>query len=203
VPWQIEVQTDSAQVWVGASQQTPGIVQHFASEDTEIGIFPNPQLEAAAEQARLDEFTSLLRDGKTPFSVEEDIQIQRWSKVVWNCAWNSLTTLTMLDTHAWLSSSPDAIPMTRRLMQEVIEVARACRVPLKNELVDVLLERILAMSTIGSSMQADCKMGRPMEVDIILGTPVKKGREHGVPTPTLDVLYTLLMAVNTRMKPVS
>jgi 2-dehydropantoate 2-reductase len=191
------------QTWVGASQDTPGIVNHWKNEGTEIGIFPNPGLDAASERARLDEFTSLLRDGNTPFSVEDNVQIQRWSKVIWNCAWNSLTTLTMLDTHSWLKSSPDSTPMTRKLMQEVIDVARACDVPLKDDLIDTQVDKILAMQPIGSSMQTDCKMGRPMEVEIILGTPVRKGRELNVSTPILEVLYTLLLAINTRMKPAS
>ncbi|KIW69396.1 hypothetical protein PV04_05275 [Phialophora macrospora] len=191
----------SCVTWVGASQDSPGVVNHWKSEGTEIGIFPNPNLDAASERARLDEFSSLLREGKTPFSVEDNVQIQRWSKVIWNCAWNSLTTLTMLDTHSWLKSSPESMPMTRKLMQEVIEVARACAVPIKDDLIDTLIDKILAMQPIGSSMQTDCKMGRPMEVEVILGTPVRKGRELNVSTPILEVLYTLLLAINTRMKP--
>ncbi|EXJ59883.1 2-dehydropantoate 2-reductase [Cladophialophora yegresii CBS 114405] len=192
----------SCVTWVGASQDTPGIVSHWKSEGTEIGLFPNPSLDAASQKTRLDEFTSLLHEGKTPFSVEDNIQIKRWSKVIWNCAWNSLTTLTMLDTHSWLKSSPDSMPMTRKLMQEVIDVARAWDIPIKDDLIDELIEKILAMQPIGSSMQTDCKMGRPMEVEIILGTPVRKGKELNVSTPILEVLYTLLSAINTRMKPV-
>ncbi|KAH0845460.1 hypothetical protein FOPE_11857 [Fonsecaea pedrosoi] len=193
----------SCVTWVGASQNTPGTVHHWKSENTQIGIFRNPELDPAVEQARLDEFTSLLREGHTPFSVEDNVQIQRWEKVVWNVAWNSLTTLTMLDTHAWLRSSPDAMPLTRNLMREVIDVARRCDVPLRYELVDELITKIQEMQPIGSSMQTDAKMGRPMEVDVILGTPVRKGRELGVSIPILEVLYTLLLAVDSRMKPSS
>lgn len=185
---------------MGAGQSQPGIIEHRASEDTQIGIFPNAALDATFEKAKLDEFTSLLSEGKTPFTIEENIQIQRWEKVVWNVAWNSLTTLTMLDTHAWLKSSENSTPMTRNLMREVIDVARKSGVPLEYKLIDTLIDRILAMDSIGSSMQVDCKAGRPMEVDVILGTPFKKGKQLDVPTPTLDVLYTLLLAVNSRMK---
>ncbi|OAP58659.1 hypothetical protein AYL99_07749 [Fonsecaea erecta] len=191
----------SCVTWVGARQDTPGVVSHWKSENTQIGIFRNEALDQAVERARLDEFASLLREGQTPFSVEDNVQIQRWEKVVWNVAWNSLTTLTMLDTHSWLKSSPDAMPMTRNLMREVIDVARKCDVPLRYELIDELIVKILEMQPIGSSMQTDAKMGRPMEVDVILGTPVRKGRELGVPIPILEVLHTLLVAVNSRMKP--
>ncbi|EXJ89776.1 2-dehydropantoate 2-reductase [Capronia epimyces CBS 606.96] len=192
----------SCVTWVGAIQSAPGVVNHTTSENTQIGIFPaGDALDPAVEKSRLDEFSYLLREGGTPFTVEDNIQVQRWEKVVWNVAWNSLTTLTMLDTHAWLNSSPDSTAMTRRLMREVIDVAQKCNVPIKYELIDQLVDKILAMPPIGSSMQTDCKMGRPMEVDVILGTPVRKGRELGVDIPILEVLHTLLVAINTRLKP--
>ncbi|RVX74879.1 hypothetical protein B0A52_01156 [Exophiala mesophila] len=190
----------SCVTWVGAVQHSPGVVEHKASEHTHIGIFPGPEVDPALEKEKLIEFTDIWQEGGTPFTIQDNIQIQRWEKVVWNVAWNALTTLTMLDTHSWLSSSDRSTPMTKTLMQEVISVARAAGVPLEDSLTDSLIERILAMPTIGSSMQVDCKMGRVMEVDIILGTPVRKGKELGIPTPTLDVLYTLLLAVNSRMQ---
>ncbi|KAJ9662345.1 hypothetical protein H2198_001479 [Neophaeococcomyces mojaviensis] len=186
--------------WVGAVQNTPGIINHTKSEDMQIGLFPNLQLDGLLEKQRLKNFASLLSEGKTVFEVVENIQIQRWEKVVWNCAWNSLTTLTMLDTQSWLKSSADAMPMTRRLMAEVIDVAQKCDVPIDYELIDRLVNKILAMPGIGSSMQTDCKNGRPLELDVILGTPVRKGRELGVSIPTLETIYILLLGVNKRLE---
>ncbi|KAJ5163955.1 Ketopantoate reductase ApbA/PanE [Penicillium coprophilum] len=186
--------------WVGATQTSPGIVAHGKSEDMQIGLFPNPKLERQAEQERVETFADLLRNGKTRFQVLENMQIQRWEKVVWNVAWNSLTTLTLVDTKTWLNSSEDATPFTRRLMQEVIDIARACGVPLKDDLIDQLMNKINAMPGIGSSMQTDCKCGRPMEIDVILGFPVRKSRELGVQAPFLETLYVLLRAVDGRLR---
>ena len=166
----------------------------------QIGLFPNAQLDASVEKHRLNKFASLLAEGKTIFQVVENVQVQRWEKVVWNCAWNSLTTLTMLDTQSWLKSSADAMPMTRKLMAEVIDVAQKCGVPIEYELIDRHIDKILEMPGIGSSMQTDCKNGRPLELDVILGTPVKKGRELGVSIPTLETIYILLLGVNKRLE---
>ncbi|KAJ5978425.1 hypothetical protein N7501_001767 [Penicillium viridicatum] len=186
--------------WVGATQTSPGIVAHTKSEDMQIGLFPNPQVENQVEQKRLGVFSDLLRNGKTRFQVLEDMQIQRWEKVVWNAAWNSLTTLTMVDTQSWLKSSADAMPFTRQLMQEVINIARACGVPLKDGLIDQLMDKINALPGIGSSMQTDCKSGRPMEIDVILGFPVRKSRELSIRAPYLETLYVLLRAVDGRLR---
>jgi 2-dehydropantoate 2-reductase len=162
-------------------------------------LYHNPRRDKGEEQERLERFTALLRVGNTPFDVEEDMQLKRWEKVVWNVAWNSLTTLTLLDTQSWLKSSPGAMPMTRELMREVIDVARKCDVPLQYSLIDQLMNKILAMPGIGSSMQADFKAGRKMEVEVILGHPVRKAKELQVPIPVLDTLYTILIAVNNRL----
>ena len=189
-----------SKTWVGATQDSPGVVNHSKSEDMQIGLFPNPDLDEAVEKQKLTDFTSLLTEGQTIFQVVENIQIQRWEKVVWNAAWNSITTLTMLDTQTWLKLSPDAMPFTRKLMAEVIDVAQRCGVPIDYELIDRLFDKILAMPGIGSSMQTDCKNGRPLELDVILGTPVKKGRELGVNIPTVEAIYTLLLGVNRRLE---
>ncbi|KFA46821.1 hypothetical protein S40293_05577 [Stachybotrys chartarum IBT 40293] len=192
----------SCVTWVGAKQTEPGVIAHTKSEDMQMGLFPNPNADSATESQRLSTFAGLLTSGQTVFQVVPNIQVQRWEKVVWNAAWNSLTTLTLLDTHSWLSSSAGATPMTRRLMREVIDVARALDVPLEYELVDRLIAKILDMPPIGSSMRNDFEAGKPMEVDVILGYPVRKGRELGVDIATVETIYTVLTAINQRlMKP--
>lgn len=188
------------QTWVGATQYTPGVVNHSKSEDMQIGLFPNKNIDPEKEKERLTEFTSLLSEGQTVHQVVDNIQIQRWEKVVWNAAWNSITTLTMLDTQSWLKSSADAMPLTRKVMAEVIDVANKCGVPIEYELIDRLINKILAMPGIGSSMQTDCKNGKPLELDVILGTPVRKGREMGVSIPTVETIYALLLGVNRRLE---
>ncbi|CAG7969177.1 unnamed protein product [Penicillium salamii] len=186
--------------WVGATQTSPGVVKHTKSEDMQIGLFHNPSLDGPVEQKRLDAFADLLRNGQTRFQILENMQIQRWEKVVWNVAWNSLTAITMVDTQTWLHSSEDATPFTRQLMQEVINIARGCGVPLQDELIDQLMDKINAMPGIGSSMQTDCKNGRPMEIDVILGYPARKARDLAIQAPFLQTLYVILRAVDGRLR---
>lgn len=164
----------------------------------QIGLFPNNAETPEAENERLGNFASLLANAKHKFQVVPNIQVQRWEKVVWNAAWNPLTTLTLLDTHSWLSSSDQAMPMTRKLMKEVIDVAKALDVPIEYGLIDRLITRIEGMPPIGSSMRTDFENGKPLEVDVILGYPVKKGKELGINVTIIDTLFTILTAVNTR-----
>ncbi|KAI0023662.1 ketopantoate reductase PanE/ApbA-domain-containing protein [Xylariomycetidae sp. FL0641] len=189
----------SCVTWVGARQTQPGVITHTKSENMQIGLFPRDKADQAVEKTHLDQFASLLATGKTVFQVVPDIQVLRWEKVVWNAAWNSLTTLTLMDTHAWLNSSDDAVRMTREVMKEAIDVAKALGVPVEHSLIDRHMDKILGMPPIGSSMRTDYENGRPLEVDMILGYPVKKGRELGLAVPTIDTLYILLTAINKRL----
>ena len=85
-------------------------------------------------------------------------------------------------------------------MREVIDVARKCGIDLDNNLVDKLMVKINSIPGIGSSMQTDYKNGRPMEIDVILGFPLKKAREFGIETPVLETIHALLRAVEFRMQ---
>ncbi|KAK5114800.1 hypothetical protein LTR85_010113 [Meristemomyces frigidus] len=189
----------SCVTWVGATQVSPGLIKHTKSEDMQMGLFPNRNLDAKLERGRLGAFAGFLTQGKTVFQVVENVQVKRWEKVVWNAAWNPLTTLTDVDTQTWLKSSPEAIPMTKRLMREVIDIARRCDVPIGYELADSLVEKILAMPGIFSSMHTDAKGGRPLEVDVILGYPLKKATKFGMDVPVLGAVYAMTMAVNGRL----
>jgi ketopantoate reductase len=97
------------------------------------------------------------------------------------------TTLTGVDTQSWLSSP------------EVIRVGQRCGVPLKDELISVLMDRINSILGIYSSMYVDAQEGRRLEVDVILGYPVKRAKELGMDVPTLAALYALLKAVDGRL----
>ncbi|KAI4737129.1 hypothetical protein E4T50_12391 [Aureobasidium sp. EXF-12298] len=74
----------SCVIWVGATQESPGVIRHTASEHTDIGLYPNPEVDPALEDARLEGFVAMLRAGETSYTISDNIQIKRWEKVVWN-----------------------------------------------------------------------------------------------------------------------
>jgi ketopantoate reductase len=80
----------SGVVWIGATQTSPGLIKHMQAENTEIGLFSNPGSDTEQERSRLEHFASLMRQGGTNISVEDDVQVKRWEKVVWNAAWNTI-----------------------------------------------------------------------------------------------------------------
>lgn len=55
-------------------------------------------------------------------------------------------------------------------------------------------------SNISASMLRDIQRGGEIESDHIVGDLIRRGREHGVPTPLLDVAYVHLQAYQNRFK---
>ncbi|RMZ90260.1 hypothetical protein DV736_g2511, partial [Chaetothyriales sp. CBS 134916] len=193
----------SAAVWTRSTQYAPGTIRQESAEGTDIGIYlpPGSVTWTPTQQDDLTRFIVLLEYGKSPFTVYDNIQTQRWKKVIWNCAWNPLTALTACTTQEWLTSSDLAVSLSRRVMNEAIDVARAAGVPgIEHDLVDEFMEKINILPGLYASMYYDTVNGSSMEVEVILGTPVRKARELGVSTPTLDILYAMVKAVDMRMK---
>jgi 2-dehydropantoate 2-reductase len=71
-------------------------------------------------------------------------------------------------------------------MEEVVAVARAKGMTVPEDTVEKLIKQCTDVKTgLPSSMMADNFAGRPMEVEVILGTPVKEAERLGVKVPTL------------------
>lgn len=189
----------SCVTWTGAVQNSPGVIEHGTNEDMQIGLFPNPQLSASLEKERLDLFAKLLTTGGTKFNVEENIQIKRWEKVIWNAAWNPLTTLTGTSVQSYLKSGPAATATAKELMREVLLVAQTLGVPLSNSLPDELVDKVLNMpGEVFSSMYQDRKEGRALEKEVILGVPMKRAKELGLEAnvPILRAIWSMIDAVD-------
>lgn len=104
-----------------------------------------------------------------------------------NCAWNSLTTVTRVRTNHIFESSPGAADLSLALMEEVCAVARAKGLSVPEGTAARLLSECKEVTGAGlpSSMMMDNEAGRPMEVEVILGTPKREGERLGVPVPIL------------------
>ncbi|KIY46911.1 6-phosphogluconate dehydrogenase C-terminal domain-like protein [Fistulina hepatica ATCC 64428] len=49
------------------------------------------------------------------------------------------------------------------------------------------------------STLVDCEKGVPMEIEVIWGSVVRLAREHGVPVPRLEILYSLLLVIQNQL----
>ena len=102
-----------------------------------------------------------------------------------------------------LGSSRQAL---KDIMAEVLTVARASLTPspaVEQELSDAVIDRIIAnenpQSVFRPSMLVDLDLGRPMEVEAIVGGVLRRARAKGVPTPKLDLIYAGLSVIQSNL----
>jgi 2-dehydropantoate 2-reductase len=178
-----------AVVYVGATLDTPGTISHVASGT--IGIGARHERDNAVLPAVRD---LLARPGQ-PIHISKDIQRERWHKLMWNAAFNSVSAITGR-VPADLVSRPDTRALVRAIMDEVVAVGRAGGVDLREEDIDQHIAWTEKAAGLRTSTMVDRERGRPMESDGLVGVIVRKGLEAGVPIPCSAVVYALLNAID-------
>ena len=186
----------SCVVYLPSTQIRPGVIDYGATQKEtlnmlELGTYPASAPESHKRAA--EQFAALVQKGGGGAEVYDDIQPQRWSKLVMNASWNPITALSLCSDTDFLRSSPDAVYLVRNVMFEVLALARVLKIEgVTEEVAEEHLGRHRAR-TIGKepSMLTDVREGRPFEVEAIVGNTVRLAKEHGVKVPLLDALYVL------------
>jgi len=195
-------------VWIGATQIAPGRVRHHGSKKLAVGPFNIASIGPKSptspyELERLDTFAKMLVDGGAEVAVVRDhvlMQAKRWVKLACNCACNPLTALTDLDIATHLGTSSFSEQTSRRILREVIAIARGLGMELDaggNSPEDAMME-LVHHAPPTNSMRIDAQNRRTMEVEAILGYPLACAKSLGIETPTLETLYVLMNALDAR-----
>lgn len=179
----------AAVVYVGATVENPGVVSHVANGLILIGARPG------FDAGRLPGVRDALASTGLPVQISNDIQEERWRKLIWNASFNPVSALTRREPRDLLAFQ-ESRALIVGLMREVIAVARTQGMALLDSEIDGQIGWTEATPAIRTSMQVDRERGRTMETDALVGVVVRTGRAHGVPTPLGEVIHTLLQAVD-------
>jgi 2-dehydropantoate 2-reductase len=180
-----------AVVYVGATLEQPGRVSHVAAGTIALG---SPVWIA---RSVVDGVRDVLATSGQSVRISDDIQRERWRKLLWNASFNTVSAVTSRDPGALLQV-PETRQLITSLMKEVAAVARAEGVALADRDVEDQIVWTEQAGSIRTSTTVDRERGREMEIDALIGVVVRRGKQHGVPTPTSDVMLALLRGVADR-----
>lgn len=183
-----------AVVYVGATLDRPGLVTHVAAGTIALGV-PSGAAPDRVEAAR----DTLARSGQ-PVRVSDDIQRERWRKLLWNAGFNTVSAVTERDP-ADLLAVPESRALLAAIMREVVAVARAQQIDLRDDDVDTQITWTERAGAIRTSTTVDRQRGREMEIDALIGVVVRRGRQHAVPTPCSETMLALLHAIEPSRNP--
>ena len=200
-------------VYIACNQPSPGVFAQTSSINTHslaLGLY-NGQSSTSPDQTQaleqLKDFGSL----EASFRVSHDVLREKWTKQIWNGAFNPIAALSGLNTHQILSS-PKHVDMIRRIMKETCQVARASGVSFDDHIVEQLLATTRSSAAVYPSMLQDAIAGKPMEVEPLSGKSnsprllngisltfsdpgnvCRLADTYGLRTPTLRAVYSSLL----------
>ena len=138
---------------------------------------------------------TLLGIGGHEFSFPENVERERWNKMILNASFNTTASLFNANTHAIIEdANKSAIAM--RLGQEVAAVAKALGVRLDDSIVESTFETVRKMPAFEPSTLQDRLAGHSLEIDNICGQVARLGQAAGVDVPLLLAVTQKLESIN-------
>jgi 2-dehydropantoate 2-reductase len=169
----------------------PGVVKANGQNKLVIGEPSHTLTPRVAEVAQL--LTQAGFEVKQSARIRDDV----WMKLVGNTSFNPVAALTFARMDQ-INANPALIDLIKRMMEEVMAVARAygCDPLLGVE------DRIKVGRGIGAvkiSMHQDAEKHRPLEIDAIVRAPAELGRKAGIAMPFTESVLALVSEYNERV----
>jgi 2-dehydropantoate 2-reductase len=121
-----------------------------------------------------------------------DIFSFRWSKLLWNSAFNTVTTLTHRTVGEVLDDS-DGMGLIRTLMNETLAVAQADGAKLGPDRIETLLEHSRKnLRALKTSTRQDYERGARLEYDALSGAVVRAAHRHNIAVPAMETVHAVL-----------
>ncbi|MEO1403391.1 MAG: putative 2-dehydropantoate 2-reductase [Cyanobacteria bacterium J06635_1] len=193
--WVAPEQILSGLCFICSNKVGPGHIRHLDYGKVLLGAY------SATRQPR--PITELMRaiaadftQANIPIDLTDDLFIARWRKLVWNVPYNGLSVVLDATTTEMMADQ-GLRSLIAALMAEVVSAANAWGEKLsggKNRgipqaFITEMLSATAKMKPYRTSMKIDHDEGRPLEVEAILGNPVRAATEIGVAVPQMEMLY--------------
>ncbi len=173
--------------YVSSTIESPGVIAQMAGPGTI--VFGEMQ---GGTSHRTETLQSTLQNAGITAELHPDIQVALWQKFLAICGVNGITALTRLPMGEILACE-ETRNLLKGTMQEVEAVARASGANLPEGCVDLSMDFFSSVEpAMRGSMYYDLAGGRRLELDVLNGTVVRLGSEHGIPTPINFAIYAAL-----------
>jgi len=130
--------------------------------------------------------------------VSTNVQVDLWQKFLFICAQGGVTAMTRLGIGEILGCQA-TLDFYRGVMEEIYAVASARGVILPADSIERTLAFVRSQHPdMRSSLAHDLEKGNRLEVEALVGTVVRFGREAGVPTPFCFAIYACLLPHHLR-----
>lgn len=174
-----------------AAIQEPGLIRHWAADPPYVtfGEFEGePTARTLQVKAIFDVSPGMAGH------LEPGAMSKIWEKFAFICATTGVqATSGPSVTQDVVANTPEIQQMWRSGMQEIIALARSHGLTYEDAWLENRVGVLRQAVGATTSCSRDLWAGRPSELDDLLGSVVRMGKERGIPTPVIGTLYTALL----------
>ena len=124
-------------------------------------------------------------------TLNEDLVLARWKKLVWNVPFNGLSVLLNSCTDLLLKNNSTK-ELVLDLMKEVQAGAASQDRKIEDDLIQNMIINTEKMTPYKPSMKLDYELNRMMEIEAIYDNPIKKAGQAGISLPRMQMLMQCL-----------
>jgi 2-dehydropantoate 2-reductase len=178
----------------GVELVAPGKILHVTTGVIEYGELDGGETPRALKIAAAFERAGIYGE------LVADIFSFRWSKLLWNAAFNTVTTLTRRTVGEVLDDA-DGAALIRTLMNETLAVAQAEGAKLGPDRIEMLLEHSRKnLRALKTSTRQDYDRGTRLEYDALSGGVVRAAHRRRVAVPAMETVHALLKLLDQSLR---
>jgi 2-dehydropantoate 2-reductase len=176
-------------VYTGVEMSGPGRLTHTGGGKVILGHLGGKA--DTRQQELVKKLAVLFMEAGVSASISSNIDVELWSKLVLNCAYNALSAIGRIYYGPMV-----AIPEIRRLMtdavEEAVRIAEAKDIHLPDNMLAATFDLAEVMPRTTSSTAQDIARGRHTEIEHLNGYLAREGEKLGIPTPVNRALNALV-----------
>ncbi len=150
-----------------------------------------PNYQTAGLTERMEQIAADFEAAEIEIQLSIDLLLIRWQKLVWNIPYNGLSVVLNATTEQ-LMADEEIRSLIEAIMGEVALVASTCHRQIEDSFIQKMLSMTEKMKPYRTSMKIDYDNRQPLEIEAIIGNPLKVAAAAGVDLPRIRMLYQQL-----------
>jgi 2-dehydropantoate 2-reductase len=176
----------------------PGHIRHLDYKAIAIGDYA-PRYTPCGITNRMKAIAKDFERAGIPIELSADLLLSRWQKLVWNIPFNGLSVVLQASTQEMMAH-PASRTLAEAIIREVVEGASRCDRLISEDFVQKMIVHTDRMKPYRTSMKIDYDEKRPLEIEAIIGHPLRVAQHAGAKLPLIEMLYRQLQFLDARSR---
>ena len=182
--------------FICSNKIAPGYIRHLDYGYITIGAYHSNYKPAGITREMKEVAQDFISAG-IEIKFSEDLLQSRWQKLVWNIPYNGLSVI-LNGTTKQIMAEDNGLCLVKEIMREVALGAKNEGKEITNDFIQTMLDSTRQMRPYHTSMKLDYDNRRPLEVEAIVGNPLRRAAIQGISLPKIEMLYQQLKFLDSR-----